>query len=124
MNRRILYTTAIANFVQAADQKAQIRFQLLNYFKQNIDPSFAGKWNLLASGKFKGVLPDYVLNGMISHITNLKKMTQDSFERERSAEVKRHPGAGNWLPTSDEFFSPDYSNAPPATGEAPPPPPP
>lgn len=103
-----LTSSAIANFVQAADQKAQLRYQLLQYFKNNIDPSVKGwaqlKSNLLATGKY----PASVYTGMIGHLHNLSAQARAEYEQQRSAEIRRHPVLEMWLPNSDEYFSDDF----------------
>lgn len=104
--RRVLTSSAIANFVQAADQKAALRYQMLNYFKNNVDPSIGGKWEVLKTRLIQGTLPKYVTGGLLHHLGNLLQLTGSEYDKQRSAEVKRHPDLGNWLPEKDEFFSP------------------
>lgn len=111
--RRVLYSSAIANFVQAADQKAQLRIQLLNYFKQNVDPSIGGKWNTLKDRLTQGQLPAYVSQGMLTHLQNLLQMSRSEYEKHRAGEVKRHPELEHWLPDPDEFFTADHGAVPP-----------
>lgn len=107
--QRVLYSSAIANFVQAADQKAQLRQQMLEYFKKNIDPSIGGKWEVLKTRLLDGKLPQYVANGMLAHLQNLLTMTTSEYNKHRDGEIKRHPDLQNWLPDADEFFTSDHS---------------
>ncbi len=107
--RRVLYSSAIANFVQAADQKAQLRYQLLDYFKKNVDPSIGGKWEVLKGRLLQGELPKYVSTGMLTHLQNLLNMTTSEYNKHRDGEIKRHPDLQNWLPEPDEFFTSDHS---------------
>jgi hypothetical protein len=102
--RKILYSSSIANFVQAADQKAQLRWQLLNYFKNNVDPSVAGKWNLLKERLINGKLPQYTMEGMLKHLHALKDLTSREFEAQRAGKIKAKPGLDDFLPTLDEIF--------------------
>ena len=101
---KALYSSAVANFIQAADQKAQIRWQLLNYFKQNVDPSVAGKWEVLKARLLQGTLPGYTMDSMINHLQKLLAMTEEDYARRRSGEIKRHPELEGWLPPSTEYF--------------------
>lgn len=120
--RKVLTTSAIANFIQAADQNAQLRIQLLNYFKDNVDPSIAGRWNVLKTRLIEGTLPKYVTSGLLQHLNNLLVMSRSEYERQRSGEIKRHPELGNWLPESDEYFTVDHPNGSVPSDELPPPP--
>lgn len=115
--RRTLYTSAVANFVQAADQKAQIRYQLLQYFKNNIDPSIGGRWEVLKSRLLSGTLPQYSLEAMLSHLSNLKRLTADEIEAQRNDLIKRRPDLDGALPETDSFF-PTTPNAPASAGAA------
>lgn len=119
--RRILTSSAIANFVQAADQKAALRYQMLMYFKNNVDPSIGGKWDVLKTRLLQGTLPQYVTGGMLHHLTNLLSLTGNEYDKQRSAEVKRHPELGNWLPEKQEFFDPMTVNQQQPQELAPPP---
>ena len=116
--RRTLYTSTVANFIQAADQKAQVRYQLLNYFKNNVDPSVAGKWEVLKARMLKGALPGYTMEGMLTHLKNLRELTRSEIEAQRDGLVKRRPELDEALPTLDEFF-PTMSNDAPATATPP-----
>jgi hypothetical protein len=111
--RRVLYSSAIANFVQAADQKAQLRYQLLQYFKKNVDPSVGGQWNTLKARLTKGELPQYVSQGMLTHLQNLLQMSRSEYEKHRTGEIGRHPELENWLPDPDEFFTSDHGTPTP-----------
>lgn len=115
--RRVLYSSAIANFVQAADQKAQLRIQMLNYFKDNIDPSLKGKLTIVAQRLAKGTYPDYVYEGLIAHIKSLKALSQGEYDKHRAGEIKRHPILENYLPASDEFFTPNAATGTPAAAD-------
>jgi hypothetical protein len=114
--RKTLYSSAIANFIQAADQKAQIRWQLLNYYKENIDPSIGGKWELLKDRLLKGQLPGYTMEGMLTHLTGLRGMLQKEIEQQRTGLVKRHPelSLDAALPLTSEFFPEQDDSAPSA----------
>lgn len=111
-NRKVLYKSAMANFVQAADQKAQLRVQMLQYFNQ-IDPSISGRWDSLKDQLLKGERPAYQLQGMISHIQNLKGLVRGEVEQRRNGLIARRPELADALPKTDEFFTPDDA---PATG--------
>lgn len=111
--RQALYSSAVANFVQAADQKAQIRIQLLKYFKDNVDPSVAGRWNLLKERLLKGSLPQYTMEGMLIHLQNLRRMTAEQFDAQRRGIVERYPEMDAVLPSAEEFF-PGLQQQPPA----------
>lgn len=115
--RKTLYTSAVANFIQAADQKAQIRYQLLQYFKQNVDPSISGKWEILKSRLLNGTLPGYTMEGMLGHLQNLRVMLQSEMEQQRNGLIKRRPELSDALPQTSEFF-PDQptGGAPAASG--------
>lgn len=102
--QRALYSSAIANFIQAADQKAQIRWQLLNYYKENIDPSVAGKWNVLRERLLKGTLPQYTMQALLSHLQGLRTMVYNEIETQRQGWAKRKPDAADMLPPTSEFF--------------------
>lgn len=115
--RRVLTTSAVINFLQAADQKQQLRYQVLMYYNKNVDPSIGGKWEVLKSRLLQGTLPAYVTEGMLTHLNNLLSITQQEYNRHRDGEIKRHPELDNWLPQADEFFTVDHPNgsAPPST---------
>ena len=100
-----LYSSAVANFIQAADQKAQIRYQLLQYFKQNVDPSIAGKWEVLKARMLQGTLPGYTTDAMIAHLEKLKRMSAGEWDHRRAGEIKRHPGLEGYIPPSEEIFN-------------------
>jgi hypothetical protein len=121
--RHALYSSAIANFVQAADQKAQLRYQLLNYFKENINASVEGRWNLLKDRALKGQLPESTMEGMLTHLHTLKDLTHNEIEAQRSGYVKRYSklGLDDVLPETDEYFAgadPVAAAPPPAKGGA------
>jgi hypothetical protein len=109
--RRTLYTSAIANFIQAADQKATVRYQLLQYFKNNVDPSIGGKWEVLKSRLLSGTLPQYSLEAMLAHLGNLRTLTAGEIESQRNDLLKRRPELDGALPETDSFF-PATPNAP------------
>lgn len=118
--RKSLYSSAIANFIQAADQKAQIRWQLLNYYKNNVDASIAGKWEVLKDRLLKGQLPAYSMEGMLTHLSNLRGMLQDEIETQRKGLVTRRADLEGALPLTSEFF-PDMDtggSAPPSSAAA------
>lgn len=118
--RRTLYTSTVANFVQAADQKAQVRFQLLNYFKNNVDPSIGGKWEVLKSRLLKGELPGYTMEGMLIHLSNLRDLTRKEIETQRNDVIKRKgPDVEDFLPTMDTFFPTMAQDAAPSGATAP-----
>jgi hypothetical protein len=104
-NDPALYTSSVANFIQAADQKAQIRWQLLKYFKENVDPSVGGKWETLKARMLEGKLPGYVSTSMIRHVSKLLAMSQEEYDRRRSGEIKRHSQLEGWIPPGEELFS-------------------
>jgi hypothetical protein len=102
--RKTLYSSAIANFVQAADQKAQLRFQLLNYYEHNVDPSIAGKWNVLKSRLLNGQLPAYTMQAMMEHLGHLRAMTRTEIENQRQQYISADPTLDPVLPATDSFF--------------------
>lgn len=112
--RRTLYTSAIANFVQAADQKSQLRYQLLKYYEDNVDPSIKGRWDLLKDRLLKGQLPQYTMDAMLQHVTRLKGIISAEIQAQRDGMVKRHPSLDGQLRDVQEFF-------PLSTGEGTPP---
>jgi hypothetical protein len=101
---RAAYGSAIANFVQAVDQKAQLRYQMMQYFTKEIDPTIGGRWNILKDKLLKGEYPDSVLNGMRQHLNSLKQMDVNRYNQRREAEIKRHPVLKDWLPDVGEFM--------------------
>lgn len=111
--RKVLFSSAVANFVQAADQKAQLRWQLLNYFKSNVDASLAGRWDIIKERATKGQLPLRVMEGMLAHIRDLGKMTRSEYENRRAADVRRNPELDEQLYKWDELFDGDVTTAPP-----------
>lgn len=102
--QKALYSSAIANFIQAADQKAQIRWQLLNYYKENVDPSIGGKWNVLRARLLQGTLPQYTMQAMLSHLQGLRTQLFTQIETQRKGWASRKPGAADMLPPTSEFF--------------------
>ena len=102
--RRTLYTSAIANFVQAADQKSQLRYQLLKYYEDNVDPSIKGRWDLLKDRLLQGQLPQYTMNAMLQHIGHLKGIISSEIQAQRDGMVKRHPLLDGELRDVSEFF--------------------
>jgi len=104
-----LYTSAVANFIQAADQKAQIRWQLLNYFKSNVDPRISGKWEVLKARLLQGSLPGYTSKDMINHLQKLLALTEQDYAKRRAGAIRRHPELEAELPPSTEYFSDDFS---------------
>lgn len=103
--RRSLYSSAIANFVQAADQKAQLRYQMLQFFKNNVDPSIGGRWDILKDRLLKGELPQYSMDAMLQHLGNLKQLVGNEIETKRADLVRRHPSLDSELPYTESYFS-------------------
>lgn len=101
----VLYSSAIANFIQSADQKAQLRIEMLRFFKDNVDPSVAGKWNVLRSRILEGKLPQYASSSMIRHLEKLRAQAQHEWDTKRAGEVKRHPDLDGWIPPGEEMFA-------------------
>lgn len=102
-----LYSSAIVNFIQAADQKAQVRIEMLKFFKANVDPSIGGKWEVLKSRILEGKLPGYASGSMIRHLEKLKKLSQEEWTRRRAGEIKRHPDLEGYIPPADELYESD-----------------
>lgn len=107
-----LTTSSIANFIQAADQKAQIRWQLLNYFKNNINSSITGWAEIKANLLTKGYYPKEVYVKLINHLQNLKAMTRDEYDRARNFELKRNPRLDKWLSDSDVWYKDALDSTP------------
>lgn len=118
-DNKLLTSSAIANFIQGADQKAQLRYQMLQYFKKNVDPSFTGSLTNAASLLLTGKYPDSVYQGLRAHIESLLQQSRKEFDAQRAAEVKRHPDLAGWLPEADEFFSNDFAAPVAPTGAGP-----
>lgn len=108
-NRKVLYKSAVANFVQAADQKAQLRVQMLQYFN-TLDPSIGGSWETLKDRLLKGERPAYQLQGMLAHLQNVRGLVQNEIETQRKGLVARRPELDSALPLTSEFL-PDQSAA-------------
>ena len=104
-NRRALQSSAVANFVQGADQKAQIRIEMLRYFRENVAGGhLLTNWRILRDRLLKGTFPDEVIEGMARHIESLQKLNRVEYESIHNAELKKHPELGTWLSNADEFF--------------------
>lgn len=119
--RRVLASSALANFVQASDQKAQLRYQMLQYFKQNIDPSFKGKFenavSLLATGQY----PNQIYSALENHLNSLAQQSQMEYTKLYQGESKRHPETASYLRTPEEIFTPAAPYSPEQFGTQPPP---
>lgn len=100
-----LYTSVIANFVQAADQKAQLRIQLLNYFKDHVDPSFSGTLQVMAERIRSGRYPIRILNALEKHMENLKELANKEWDTRRRGEIRRHPAVSEWIAPGEELFA-------------------
>lgn len=126
--RRLLMGSALANFVQASDQRVQLRSQMLEYFMKHVDSSIKGNLQIGAAKLATGQYPDAVYTAMANHLRNQMKLVRGDFERQRAGFVKTQPQFDTWLPDAEEFFSPDApvdANTPilpPAQFLAPPPP--
>jgi hypothetical protein len=95
---------ALGAMLQAADQKAQLRSQILQYYS-NLDPSIAGHWETLKSKLLDGKLPLYQSQAVVTHLSNLLDQVHGMYARRRAGEVGRHPKLDEWLPQADEFFN-------------------
>lgn len=104
-----LYTSVIANFVQAADQKAQLRIQLLNYFKDHVDPSFSGTLQVMAERIRSGRYPMRILNALQKHMENLKELANKEWDTRRRGEIRRHPAVAEWIAPGEELFAEEIS---------------
>lgn len=98
------YGSVIANFVQAADQRAQLRSQMLDYFATHVDPSLAGRWDIVRDKLLKGEWPDSVLQGISRQLDALKQMDMSRYNQLREGEVARHPQLDDWLPHAEEYI--------------------
>jgi hypothetical protein len=112
-NRKVLYKSALANFVQAADQKAQLRSQMLQYFNQ-LDPSIGGKWATLRDQLLKGERPAYQMQGMLNHLTRLRDLTRGEIASQRKDLVSKRPELDDMLPDPNSYFSGSSDVAAPA----------
>lgn len=114
--RKVLTSSAIANFVQASDQKANLRYQMLQFFKKNVDPSFKGSWenaaNLLATGQY----PNKIYSALENHLTSLLSQTKTEYQQLYNGEVKRHPAFANLYRTPDEIFLNNAQTTDPTNG--------
>lgn len=107
-DRKVLTGQAIASFVVAAEPRApQLRYQMLMYFKKNIDPTFVGGISTMVNLLQKGQYRDDQYQGMIHHLQNVLTQSRSEYEKQRAGEIKRHPELLNRLPPADEFFTSD-----------------
>jgi hypothetical protein len=107
-NRRVLYKSALANFIQAADQKAQLRVQMVQYFDK-LDPSIKGKWETLRDQLLKGERPQYQLQGMLNHLQRLRDLTRSEIDNQRLQRVKSRPELDDYLPSADTYSPTDVT---------------
>lgn len=98
------YGSAIANFVQAVDQKAQLRYQMMQWFTKEIDPTVKGRWDIVRDRLLKGEWPRSVIQGMQTHVSKLLQDNVERYNRSRDAEIGRHPVLDAWLPSLDEIL--------------------
>lgn len=119
-----LYTSVIANFVQSADQKAQLRIEMLKYFKDHVDPSFTGTLQVLAERIRSGRYPPRILKAFEKHLENLKTLANQEWTDRRNGEIRRHPSVASWIANSNELYaepqilSSDGTLAPVTQGQA------
>jgi hypothetical protein len=102
--RRTLYSSAIANFVQAADPNVQLRYQMLMYFKSNVDSSLPGKWEVFKEKVLRGELPEKTMKAMLDHLENVRELTRTEFNAQRKGLVDRHVELDDELPKAEELF--------------------
>lgn len=88
--RKFLYSSAVVNLMQGADQKAQVRTMMLNYFSK-LDKSLGGSWRTLRDKLLKGELPPDILGAMNTHMRNLAELSAAEYDRARVAWIKGHP---------------------------------
>lgn len=112
----VLYTSALVNFIQAADQKAQVRSQMVDYFKKNVDPSFTGTAEVLATRIKDGTYPPRVLQGLTQHVENLRNLAQGEWTTRRDWYVKHHPGSENHIPDADVLYGAGDQSEPSSPG--------
>ena len=110
--RKILYGSAYSQFVQAADQDKNLRYQLLQYYEHNIDPSIAGRWNILKDRLVSGQLPPYVSAAMLNHLKLLRTMTSNEIESRRNDTLNRRPDLTNELPETSSYFTEPVTDNP------------
>lgn len=113
--RKVLFSSAIANFIQAADPKAQVRWQLLNYFKENINASAADRLKLLVTRLKDGTLPPSVLDGMVKHLEKVRGLIGNEIDARRASYAKTRPDLAEHLPERSEWF-PEEDTTTPTTG--------
>jgi hypothetical protein len=118
-NRQVLGTTATIQFLQAADQKGQLRSTLVQMAQAGLDPSMIGTLEKFVSGKTQGVMPPRILDAMAKHVNNLLVLTKKEYDAQYAGEMKRHPNA--LLTPSEDIFS-QVPNTPAPPEELPPPP--
>jgi hypothetical protein len=99
---KYLTSSTIANFVQAADQNARLQIQMLNYFKENIDPSFTGRWDQWKQRALTGQYTPEVYEKLLQHLKNLRKLAFKEYNAQRNGEIRQKPEMENAILKDEE----------------------
>ena len=104
-DRRLLYSSSIINFLQAADPRLQLRWQTLNFVKTYIDASFTGKLDVLKEKILNGTLPVRITQAMLNHLNRLLEMEKSDYTVRYNGELTRHPELEGRLAPPEEIFN-------------------
>ncbi len=104
--RKLLFGAVKSQFVQSSDQSKNLRFQLLQYYEHNIDPSFSGTIEQVFDKAAEGKIPDRLLRAMIGHVQGLQQETEAQIEARRQGFLNSNAGRldDSDLPATITYF--------------------
>jgi hypothetical protein len=105
--RKLLYGAVESQFTQASEQAKNLRFQLLQYYTKNQNPSLGNTFQTFMDRLTKGQLPPNVLQPMLAHIRALAAENKNQIESRRSAFLKTHQSVVSDvdLPSAESYFT-------------------
>lgn len=96
------FASAYSKYVQAVDQNTNLRYQLLQYYEHNVDPSFTGTIDKMVQKIARGKIPPGLLSLMQQHVQQMGKLYATQFQQRRNDWQQRFPDIA--FPTTENYF--------------------
>jgi len=113
--RKLLFGAVKSQFVQSSDQSKNLRYQLLQYYEHNMDPSVYGTFDQMLDKMANGEVPNRLLAPMMAHIKGLQRQTKAQIEARRQGFLNANAGRldPSDLPATDTYFpfQNEYNNS-------------
>jgi hypothetical protein len=114
--RKLLFGAVKSQFVQSSDQSKNLRYQLLQYYEHNMDPSVYGTFDQMLDKMSNGEIPNRLLAPMMAHIKGLQQQTRAQIEARRQGFLNTNAGRldPTDLPATDTYFpfAGEYKDSP------------